>query len=45
LFGYNIGVEMADNMILILKGRKSYVYEDDGYRPVKTTQIETQVIF
>ena len=45
LFGYNIGVEMADNMILILKGRKSYVFEDDGYRPVKTTQIETQVIF
>ncbi len=45
LFGYNIGVEMADNMILILKGRKSYVFEDDRYRPVKTTQIETQVIF
>jgi hypothetical protein len=45
LFGYNIGVEMADNMVLILKGRKSYVFEDDGYRPVKTTQIETQVIF
>lgn len=45
LFGYNIGVEMADNMVLILKGRKSYVFEDDGYRPIKTTQIETQVIF
>ena len=45
LFGYNIGVEMADNMILILKGRKSYVYDDGDYRPVKTTQIETQIIF
>ncbi len=45
LFGYNIGVEMADNMILILKGRKSYVFDNDGFRPVKTTQIETQVIF
>jgi len=45
LFGYNIGVEMADNMILILKGRKSYVYDDGNYRPVKTTQIETQIIF
>ena len=45
LFGYNIGVEMADNMVLILKGRKSYVFENDGFRPVKTTQIETQVIF
>ena len=36
---------MADNMVLILKGRKSYVFENDGFRPVKTTQIETQVIF
>ena len=45
LFGYNIGVEMADNMILILKGRKSYVFDNGDYRPVKTTQIETQIIF
>ena len=45
LFGYNIGVEMADNMILLLRGRKSYVLDDGSYRPVKTTQVETQVIF
>ena len=45
LFGYNIGVEMADNMILLLRGRKSYVLDDGKYRPVKTTQIETQIIF
>jgi hypothetical protein len=45
LFGYNVGVEMADNMVLVLKGRKSYVYDNGIYRPVKTTQIETQVIF
>ena len=46
LFGYNIGVEMADNMILILKGRKSYVLDEEGgYRPIKTTQVETQIIF
>ncbi len=45
LFGYNIGVEMADNMVLVLKGRKSYVNDNGTYRPVKTTQIETQVIF
>ena len=46
LFGYNVGIEMADNMILILKGRKSYEINETGeYTPVKTTQIETQVIF
>ncbi len=46
LFGYNVGIEMADNMILILKGRKSYQINENGeYNPVKTTQIETQVIF
>ena len=45
LFGYNIGVEMADNMVLILKGRKSYVFDNGDYKPVKTTQIETQIIF
>ena len=45
LFGYNIGVEMADNMILLLRGRKSYVLDEGRYRPVKTTQVETQIIF
>ena len=45
LFGYNIGVEMADNMILLLRGRKSYVFDKGKYRPVKTTQVETQIIF
>ena len=45
LFGYNIGVEMADNMILLLRGRKSYVLDEGTYRPVKTTQVETQIIF
>ena len=45
LFGYNIGVEMADNMILLLRGRKSYVFDNGEYRPIKTTQVETQIIF
>ena len=45
LFGYNIGIEMADNMIFLLKGRKSYILDNGSYRPVKTTQIETQIIF
>ena len=46
LFGYNVGLEMADNMVFILKGRKTYVQKDNEiYEPVKTTQVETQIIF
>ncbi len=45
LFGYNVGIEMSDNMVLILKGRKSYACDDDHCDPIKTTQIETQIIF
>ena len=47
LYGYNIGLQMADNMVLLLKGRTSFIYDDEtqDYEPVKTTQIETQIIF
>ena len=47
LFGYNIGVSLANNLSLILKGRKTYVYnsETEDYSPVKNTQIETSVYF
>ena len=50
LFGYNVGLEMADNVVFILKGRKSYVKNEKSngdfeYEPVKTTQFETQIIF
>ena len=46
LFGYNLGIEMSDNMVLILKGRKSYICsENDNCDAVKTTQIETQIMF
>ena len=46
LFGYNLGIEMSDNMVLILKGRKSYECDNEGdCDAVKTTQIETQIIF
>ena len=46
LFGYNLGIEMSDNMVLILKGRKSYECNSAGdCDPVKATQIETQIIF
>ena len=47
LFGYNIGVSLANNLSLILKGRKTYVYnsETEDYNPVKNTQIETSVYF
>ena len=37
---------MADNMVLILKGRKTYQENELGkFEPVKTTQMETQIIF
>ena len=46
LFGYNLGIDMSDNMVLILKGRKSFLCsENDDCDAVKTTQIETQIIF
>ena len=51
LFGYNLGIDMAENMTLILKGRKSYVpsgFDTNNkiiYDPVRTTQIETQILF
>ena len=45
LIGYNIGVDLSDNMIVVLKGRKSYEFDGDGYKPVHSTQIETSVYF
>ena len=46
LFGYNVGLQMADNMVFILKGRKTYAQNEFGeYEAVKTTQIESQILF
>ena len=45
LIGYNIGVDLSSNMILVLKGRKSYEFDGDGYKPVHSTQIETSIYF
>ena len=46
LFGYNLGLQMADNMVFILKGRKTYAQNEFGvYEPVKTTQLESQILF
>ena len=47
LFGYNIGISLANNLALMLKGRKTYVYdsESETYNPVKNTQIETSIYF
>ena len=46
LIGYNIGMDMADNMVFILKGRTTYVPDGQGkFESVKTTQIETQILF
>ena len=46
LFGYNLGLQMSEDMVFILKGRKTYVQNENGdYEPFKTTQIETQILF
>ena len=46
LLGYNLGLQLADNMVFILKGRKTYIQNEFGeYKPVKTTQFESQIIF
>ena len=51
LFGYNLGLDMADNMVFLLKGRKAYVpsYDSEsnltGYDSIRTTQVETQILF
>ena len=40
-------MSLANNLSLMLKGRKTYVYdsETENYIPVKNTQIETSVYF
>ena len=46
LFGYNLGLQMSEDMVFILKGRKTYLQNENGeYEPFKTTQIETQILF
>lgn len=46
LIGYNFGIELADNMTLIFKGRKTYSMNSNGtYNAVKNTQIETSIYF
>ena len=45
LFGYNIGINLSNNMIVVLKGRKSYEFSGSDYKPVHSTQIETSVYF
>jgi len=46
LIGYNIGIELADNMSLIFKGRKTFTLDSNGnYNAVKNTQIETLIYF
>ena len=45
LIGYNFGMELANNMTLIFKGRKTYIFDGEGYSPVKSTQIETSIYF
>ena len=46
LLGYNLGLQMSEDMVFILKGRKTYVQNENGdYEPFKTTQIETQILF
>ena len=52
LIGLNIGVDIAENMALIFKGRQTYVCEladgcndNDDWKPIRNTQIETSIYF
>ena len=51
LVGLNIGIDIADNMALIFKGRQTYICEiekcdsNDDWTPVRNTQIETSIYF
>ena len=45
LFGYNIGISLASNLSLMLKGRKTYACNDTDCTAVKNTQIETSAYF
>ena len=46
LFGYNLGLQLSEDMVFILKGRKTYLQNESGeYEPFKTTQIESQILF
>jgi len=45
LIGYNVGIDLSNNMIVVLKGRKSYEFDGDDYKAVHSTQIETSVYF
>ena len=45
LVGYNIGIDLSNNMVVVLKGRKSYEFDGDRYKPVHSTQVETSIYF
>ena len=45
LIGYIIGLELADNMSLLFKGRRTYIFDGDEYKSIKNTQIETSIYF
>ena len=51
LIGLNIGIDIADNMALIFKGRQTYICEletcndNDDWKPIRNTQIETSIYF
>ena len=52
LIGLNIGVDIAENMALIFKGRQTYICElnigcsdNDDWTPIRNTQIETSIYF
>ena len=45
LIGYNIGIDLSNNMVVLLKGRKSYEFDGDDYKSVHSTQVETSIYF
>ena len=46
LWGYDIGLEISKGMMLVYKGRTSYIQNSDGeFEPVNSVQFETQIVF
>jgi hypothetical protein len=46
IHGYDLGFEISDGMMLVYKGRTSYIMNVDGeYETVNSVQFETQIIF
>ena len=48
LWGYDLGIEISDGVMLLYKSRTTYISDPENFEkllPIETLQIETQVLF